>query len=89
LDKADAILGRDILATRLGGNDGNLTGADLEMAQQQRQDTLADAAKADDDKAAGKSDVLLFEHGGRALIGKTEVPKVARLREDYNARRLG
>ena len=84
MDKADAILGRDILSARLGGNDGDLTGADLEMAQQQRQDTLADAAKADDNETAGEGDVLLFEHGGRALIVNSEVPKVALPREDYN-----
>ena len=35
------------------------------MSQQQRQDALPYAAEADDDEAAGKSDVLLVEHGSR------------------------
>ena len=39
-------------AALLGGDDGDLGGRDIDMAQQQRQDALADAAEADDDEAA-------------------------------------
>ena len=39
-------------------------GVDVEMAQQQRQDALADAAKADDQETAGKGSVLFIEHDG-------------------------
>jgi hypothetical protein len=34
------------------------------MAQQQGQDALADAAKADDQETAGKGSVLFIEHDG-------------------------
>jgi hypothetical protein len=36
------------------------------MPQQQRQDPLPYAAEADDDEAAGESDVLFVEHGSRS-----------------------
>ena len=42
---------------------------DVDMAQQQRQDALPDAAEADDDETAGEGDVLLIEHGRRGVIG--------------------
>ena len=58
------MLGGDIAAVRLGGDDRDLVGADVEMAQQQRQDALADAAKADDQETAGKGGVLFIEHNG-------------------------
>src|SRR5439155_16741790 len=51
-DKANAVRGGDFTAARLGGDDGDLAGTDLEMAQQQWQDALADAAEADDDEAS-------------------------------------
>ena len=64
-DEADAVLGGDIVSARLGGDDRDPVGSDFQMAQQQRQDALADAAEADDDEAAGEGDVLLVEHGSR------------------------
>ena len=63
-DEVDAVLGGDIAAVRLGGDDRDLVGADIEMAKQQRQDALADAAKADDQETAGKGSVLFIEHDG-------------------------
>ncbi len=63
-DEVDAVLGGDIAAVRLGGDDRDLRRIDVEMAQQQRQDALADAAKADDQETAGKGSVLFIEHDG-------------------------
>jgi hypothetical protein len=50
------------VAARLGGDDRDLLGPDVEMAQQEGQDALADAAEADDDKPSGKGDVLVVGH---------------------------
>src|SRR5215467_2832651 len=48
LQETDAVLGCDIVSARLGGDDRDLIGRNLEMPEQQRQDALPDAAKADD-----------------------------------------
>jgi hypothetical protein len=48
-----------------------LTGLDFEVAHQQRQDPLADAAEPDDDEPSGEGSVLLIQHGNRAIIGLT------------------
>ena len=69
LCEANAVFRGDLMAARLGGNDGDLTGIDFEVAHQQRQDPLADAAEADDDEPSGKGGVLLIQHGNRAMIG--------------------
>ena len=68
-DETDTVLGCDIVSARLGGDDADLIGSDLEMAQQQRQNALSDAAEADDNETACEGDVLLVEHGGqRSMI---------------------
>ncbi len=62
LDKGYAVLGGDIVSARLGRDDRDLVCANVEMAEQQRQDALADAAKADDHQTPGESGVLVVEH---------------------------
>src|SRR6516164_10715193 len=44
LDETDAVLGCDIVSARLGGDGRDLIGRNLEMAEQQREDALTDAA---------------------------------------------
>src|SRR6516225_3670618 len=46
--ETDSVLGCDIVSARLGGDDRDLIGRNLEMPEQQWQDALPDAAKADD-----------------------------------------
>jgi hypothetical protein len=55
-------LRRDLPAAQFGGDDRDLVRPHLDMAQQQRQDALADAAEADDHEAAGKCDMLVVGH---------------------------
>src|SRR6185312_6693862 len=64
LDEFDAVFGGDFAAARLGGDDGDLVRADVEVAQQQRHDPLADAPEPDDHQAAGEGRVLA--HAGQA-----------------------
>ena len=89
MDKANAEFSRDIVSARLGSDDGDLLGIDLEMAQQQGQNTLADAAKTDDHKAAGKGNMLSIEHNGQTLLEGTVVLKSRSLEGITTACHLG
>ena len=71
LDESDAVFGGDFAAARLGGDDRDMRRVDVDMAQQQRQHALADAAKADDDEATAKGRVLLVEHVGHTMVGRS------------------
>src|SRR5207248_836984 len=57
-DKADAVFGGDFPSSRLGGDDNDLLWPHLDMAQQQGQNPLADAAETDDDEPSRKRDVF-------------------------------
>ena len=49
----------------VGRDDGDLVGLDADVAQDQRQDALADAAEADEDQATGERDVdRVLAHDG-------------------------
>ncbi len=48
LDEAHAVFLRDLRAGVVGRDDGDLVGLDADVAQDQRQYALADAAEADD-----------------------------------------
>ena len=61
-DERYAVLGGNFIAARLGGDDGDLPRVDHEMAQQQRQDALPNAAKANHHKTAEEGNVLLVHH---------------------------
>ncbi len=52
LGEADAVMVRDLAAARVGGDDLDPVGADAEMAEDERQDGLADAAAADHEQTA-------------------------------------
>src|SRR5205807_3121601 len=68
-DKFDPVFDRLFVTARLGGNDRDLAGPHFDVAQQQRQDALADAAEPDNDETAGKGCVFLVEHEGAPLAG--------------------
>ncbi len=72
LDKGDPVFGRHVAAAPLRRHDRDLLSADVEMAQQQRQDTLADAAEADDHEMPGEPGVLLVEHEVRHTLGNVK-----------------
>jgi hypothetical protein len=52
------------MPAQFGGNDNDLARAQVDMAQQQRQDTLTDTAEADDHKTAGKCRMFEVGHVG-------------------------
>jgi len=63
--EGDAVLARDLGAALLGGHDRDVRARHVDVAQQERQDTLADRAEAQDHHAAGIGDVLRVEPRGR------------------------
>src|SRR5204863_10173949 len=68
-DKFDPVFDRLFVTARLGGDDRDLAGPHFDVAQQQRQDALADAAEPDNEETAGKGCVFLVEHEGAPLAG--------------------
>jgi hypothetical protein len=75
LDELDAeALGLVLAAAHVVGDDGDLLGLDADMAEDQRQDALADRAEAQHDHPAMEIEVLL--HGGlaRRLLRHFSVP---------------
>ena len=65
------------MTARLGGDDRDLVGPDLDVAQQQRQDALADAAESNNDESAGKGCVFLVGHRARRAVGEGRSGTVA------------
>src|SRR5579862_5261898 len=68
-DEAHAVLRSDFLAAQFGGDDDDLLRPHVDVAQQQRQNALPDAAEADDRQTSGKADMRLVGHGGERYEG--------------------
>src|SRR3712207_9063045 len=61
LHEAHAVLGGDLAAARVGGDDGDALRGHADVAADQGQHALADAAAAEHHQAAGEGDMLRSE----------------------------
>ena len=73
----NAIRRGDRRPTRIAGDDADLRGRDVDVAQDERQDALADAAEAQHHQAGGEGDVL---HRSSSLRNKMAVRRRRRAR---------
>merc|ERR1711965_406614 len=81
LQEGDAVFLRDGLAGIVWRDDRDPVRGDVDMAQDQRQDTLSDAAEAEHQQAAGKCGVL----GHDAKCTPWETPAAPAVRPSADA----